>query len=550
MSLLMEALQAAEKARLRQGKGAFAPPPPRHAAATPPTPAPEMEAELPALEIHPLEPATPPLAAAMTEPDAPPAMAQEEGVNAWGWNPELSWQAPEEHAEPVAQETQEEVGWDTSAFTLESPPQAPLPVAGTAAAPWVAPTLAPVPTTTEPPLPAEAPPPPTPVPAPPEPPPPPVVTATPAPPPLPPLLPKSALAMERDGRGQASRILAAKGGIPGNRRNLFIGLAAGACMMLGGGGWYVYQSIAALDKPAAVVHRPPPRPPVPDEPEPVAPVATPAPQPQPPPMVTPPTQEVARMVAAAPEPAPPAATARVEPEPPPLPVARPAEKPPEKLPEKPAQAVPEEMPVDGIKIRRSTVEKRVARGLQEGYQAYQSGHRATSREIYRQVLQREPHNRDALHGLASVEVREGRSGEAITLFQKVLEDDPTDQNALAGLTALGGGGDPVQAESRLKILIAGNPAAPQLHFALGSLYAARGLWSEAQGAYFNAYRLDRENGDTAFNLAVSLDQLAQPKLAMRYYEEAILRAARGPVGFDPQAAALRLAQLRAAGDHP
>jgi Flp pilus assembly protein TadD len=104
--------------------------------------------------------------------------------------------------------------------------------------------------------------------------------------------------------------------------------------------------------------------------------------------------------------------------------------------------------------------------------------------------------------------------------------------------------DPVHSESRVKTLIASVPDASHLQFALGNQYAAQGRWGEAQEAYFRAYSASPENPDYAFNLAVSLDRLRQPKLALDYYGKALALAAHQPAAFDRAQAEARVAELR------
>ena len=87
------------------------------------------------------------------------------------------------------------------------------------------------------------------------------------------------------------------------------------------------------------------------------------------------------------------------------------------------------------------------------------------------------------------------------------------------------------------------PTAAHLHFSLGNEYAARSSWPEAQQAYFNAYRYAPENGDYAFNLAISLEQLGQPQAALTYYQRAQEAAADSVVGFDRQKVAQRIESL-------
>jgi Flp pilus assembly protein TadD len=168
--------------------------------------------------------------------------------------------------------------------------------------------------------------------------------------------------------------------------------------------------------------------------------------------------------------------------------------------------------------------------LEQAYEAFQRNDLAAARESYQRVLVREPNNRDALLGLAAIDLR-------------LLELDPRDPYAVAGLTALRGQLDPVRSESRLKMLIASEPEATQLYFALGNGYAQQARWSDAQAAYFKAYSADPENADYAFNLAVSLDQLNQRKPALEYYQRALTLAKARPVSFNRDQAQTRVQEL-------
>ena len=81
------------------------------------------------------------------------------------------------------------------------------------------------------------------------------------------------------------------------------------------------------------------------------------------------------------------------------------------------------------------------------------------------------------------------------------------------MIALLGRADPLAAESRLKQLIAREPSA-YLYFTLGNLYADQSQWAAAQQAYFQAHHLEPDNPDYAYNLAVGLEHVSQPKLAL------------------------------------
>src|SRR5882762_7377078 len=181
--------------------------------------------------------------------------------------------------------------------------------------------------------------------------------------------------------------------------------------------------------------------------------------------------------------------------------------------------------------------------VEQAYQAFQRNDLAAARDGYQRALAREPTNRDALLGLAAVDVRSGQLNSAEARYLRLLEMDPRDSHAVASLISLRGQLDPVASESRLKNLIATQPEAALLHFSLGNQYAQQSRWSEAQAAYFKAHSVDPENADYAFNLAVSLDQLHQGKLALEFYQRALALTERRAASFTPAQARLRVQEL-------
>lgn len=185
-----------------------------------------------------------------------------------------------------------------------------------------------------------------------------------------------------------------------------------------------------------------------------------------------------------------------------------------------------------IRIDRSPARDPEFRQTRGAYDMYRSGDLAGAESAYRQVLKKSPQNRDALLGLAAVALKTGRPQEAQGYYLRLLALNPKDRLALAALTSLQAVQDPVQTVSRLKVLLDRNPDEGYLHFALGNVYAAQRQWPAAQQAFFNAYRMDKTNGDYAFNLAISLDQMGQHAAALDYYREALARAGERSVSFD------------------
>jgi Tfp pilus assembly protein PilF len=201
-------------------------------------------------------------------------------------------------------------------------------------------------------------------------------------------------------------------------------------------------------------------------------------------------------------------------------------------------------PADPSKLSVNRAGPEVNPKLDAGWRAYNRGDMQAARAHYDEMLREEPSNRDALLGMAAVEVRSNRPELAEAYYQKLLESNPRDPHAQAGLIALRGQiADPVQTESRVKTMLATDPEAQVLYFTLGNQYALQGRWPEAQQAYFKAFAADPENPDFAYNLAVSLDQVKQRKLALEYYRRAIALAQQRSSSFDQGLARNRVLEL-------
>jgi len=204
-------------------------------------------------------------------------------------------------------------------------------------------------------------------------------------------------------------------------------------------------------------------------------------------------------------------------------------------------ALPQPPPVPSPPARAAPM---VQPRVRSGYAAYQAGDLTLARAEYEQALRDDAGNRDALLGIAAVETRSGRTGEAETYYRRLLQADPRDPHAHAGLLALRAQRvDPLQAESRIKTLLANDPEASVLHFSLGNQYARQARWDEAQLAYAKAHAADPGNPDFAFNRAVSLDHLHQRIAALEQYRIALELAAARSANFSLESAAERVRQL-------
>jgi tetratricopeptide (TPR) repeat protein len=253
------------------------------------------------------------------------------------------------------------------------------------------------------------------------------------------------------------------------------------------------------------------------------------------------TSTAAAAPAPAPRPAIPEPPARIEsaariepPAPRPRPAPRAVRAPVEPAPQLPTTAV----------VNRPAAPPQVHPSVQSGYAAYLKGDFAAAQGDYQEALREQPANRDALLGIAAIEVRSGRLEAAEATYLRLLQLDPGDAHAQAGLIALRASRlDPLATESRVKSMLAADPQAHVLHFTLGNQLAQQSRWEEAQQEYFKAFAANPENADFAYNLAVSLDHLRQPKLALEYYRRALALAERRGASFGLPAARQRAAQL-------
>ena len=181
--------------------------------------------------------------------------------------------------------------------------------------------------------------------------------------------------------------------------------------------------------------------------------------------------------------------------------------------------------------------------LKEAYQAYQRGDDETALQKYNQVLELDADNRNALLARAAIAVQNGDSRSAIEDYQSILLRNPKDSLAMSSLIAVANI-TPEKSESQLKLMIREEPDSPYLNFALANIYGGQNRWQEAQGLYFKALERNPDDPNYAYNLAVSLEHISKPKVAIPYYERALANINNGLATFNKDVVDSRLEMLR------
>ena len=324
----------------------------------------------------------------------------------------------------------------------------------------------------------------------------------------------------------------------GTKKKWLLPVIAVALLAVGGGGWFVWNEVKRFSQPAALNLPARPAPSLPAAlpgtgqlgaraPDAAAPVVPAAPVEAPLPPLLPPPAEMAAL---------------------PKPAMRAPEVAGVRLTEREAlakslkdAAAAKEAPVR-LQLARSIETPVVNAELIEAYGALKNAEYPRARALYSRLVLSEPLNPDAHLGLATVLARGGDSAAAARSYRQVLVIDPRNGAALAGLLAVSDARSPAL-ETELRTLASRHPETSSLHFTLGNLYASERRWVEAQQAYFEAFRLESDNADYIYNLAVSLDQLKQARLSQDYYQKALAAKSRSGGQFDSVVVARRIREI-------
>lgn len=199
--------------------------------------------------------------------------------------------------------------------------------------------------------------------------------------------------------------------------------------------------------------------------------------------------------------------------------------------------------IEEIRIIRNRTPDRTGELINSAYAAFVAGNYSDARQAYLGVLKDMPDHHDALLGMAAIAQRTGEPDQAGRFWMQVLADHPDDPVATAALITLMADQDYTGATRSIGKLLQDYPHAAFLYFSLGNLHASASRWPEAQQAFAEAARLEGDNPDYAYNLAVSLEHVGDHSSARSYYKTALELAHDKPVNFDSSMVMTRITGL-------
>ena len=207
------------------------------------------------------------------------------------------------------------------------------------------------------------------------------------------------------------------------------------------------------------------------------------------------------------------------------------------------QAEDQHVDLSNFQITRNHQPMEKDQWLVAAYAAYQQGDHKTALQKYAKVLETDPANRNALLARAAIAIQNNDTAAAISDYQQLLLANPKDSVALSSLISVAYIA-PEQAETQLKLMIREEPDSPYLSFALANIYSVQNRWAEARRLYFTALKYNPQNPNYAYNLAVSLEHMAETGKAIFFYRKAISDLKNGFAVFDKALVNRRIETLK------
>lgn len=181
----------------------------------------------------------------------------------------------------------------------------------------------------------------------------------------------------------------------------------------------------------------------------------------------------------------------------------------------------------GIKIEVSRPGYNVNYELQRAYDTMNAGNSTEAIRLYKNVLDNDPKNTNALFALATLYHRAGQIDLARPLYGKLLSLDPNNRDGINNFMVLMADEAPEAALQQLEQLEARNPKFSPIPAQMAVIYQKLGNQDKASEKMFHAIELAPENLIYRYNLAIILDKQQKYEEAANLYRQIIEAYQRG-----------------------
>ena len=180
-----------------------------------------------------------------------------------------------------------------------------------------------------------------------------------------------------------------------------------------------------------------------------------------------------------------------------------------------------------IKVERRKQPINTDSELEKAYDATNSGQSATAIETYKNILENNPSNTQALFGLATMYHRARQLDKARPLYAKLLAIDPQNRDGFNNFLVLLADEAPREALVELEKLETKNPSFGTIPAQMAVIYQKLGDMDKATDKMFRAVALAPENLAYRYNLAIMMDKQHNYEEAEKLYKQLVEAAERG-----------------------
>ncbi|NBO19278.1 MAG: tetratricopeptide repeat protein, partial [Proteobacteria bacterium] len=181
----------------------------------------------------------------------------------------------------------------------------------------------------------------------------------------------------------------------------------------------------------------------------------------------------------------------------------------------------------GVKMQVTTPRFNMDYELEKAYNALIAGNSDAAAQVYRNVLENDPTNKNALFGLATIYHRAGQIESARPLYAKLLTIDPDNRDGLNNFLVLLADEAPEDALQHLERLKTLNPDFSPIPAQMAVIYQKLGQYDKATENMTRAIELAPENLAYRYNFAIMLDKQHKYEEAAQLYRQIMQAYQRG-----------------------